>query len=134
MKDYLISSLEILDPNCAIVLAGDFNKTLLPLLQSAVKVFQLKSVVDFPTRGDRTLDQIFTNLSTEYFSSPCSLPAFGLSDHQTIFISARIRDKTSKPRRKLITTRDKRLSKIASVDRFLQQVPWSDLFSPGSVK
>jgi hypothetical protein len=36
MKDYLISSLEILEikyPNCAIVLAGDFNKTLLPLLQ-----------------------------------------------------------------------------------------------------
>ena len=132
MKDYLISSLEILEikyPNCAIVLAGDFNKTLLPLLQSAVKVFQLKPVVDFPTRGDRTLDQIFTNL-TEYFSSPCSLPAFGLSDHQTIFISARIRDKTSKPKRKLITTRYKRPSKIGSVGRFLQQVPWSDLFSP----
>ena len=132
MKDYLISSLEILEikyPNCAIVLAGDFNKTLLPLLQSAVKVFQLKRVVDFPTRGDRTLDQIFTNL-TEYFSSPCSLPAFGLSDHQTIFILARICDKTSKPKRKLITTRDKRPSKIASVGRFLQQVPWSDLFSP----
>ena len=94
-----------------------------------MKVFQLKPVVDFPTRGDRTLDQIFTNL-TEYFSSPCSLPAFGLSDHQTIFISARIRDKTSKPKRKLITTRDKRPSKIASVGRFLQQVPWSDLFFP----
>ena len=94
-----------------------------------MKVFQLKPVVDFPTRGDRTLDQIFTNF-TEYFSSPCSLPAFGLSDHQTIFISARIRDKTSKPKRKLITTRDKRPSKIASVGRFLQQVPWSDLFSP----
>ena len=132
MKDYLISSLEILEikyPNCAIVLAGDFNKTLLALLQSAVKVFQLKPVVDFPTRGDRTLDQVFTNL-TEYFSSPCSLPAFGLSDHQTIFISARIRDKTSKPKRKLITTRDKRPSKIASVGRFLQQVLWSDLFFP----
>ena len=132
MKDYLISSLEILEikyPNCAIVLAGDFNKTLLPLLQSAVKVFQLKPVVDFPTRGDRTLDQIFANL-TEYFSSPRSLSAFGLSDHQTIFISARIRDKTSKPKRKLITTRDKRPSKIASVGRFLQQVPLSDLFSP----
>jgi hypothetical protein len=66
MKDYLISSLEILEikyPNFAIVLAGDFNKTLLPLLQSAVKVFQLKPVVDFPTRGGRTLDQIFTNLT-----------------------------------------------------------------------
>ncbi|CAB4016292.1 RNA-directed DNA polymerase from mobile element jockey, partial [Paramuricea clavata] len=104
---------------------GDFNKTLLPLLQSAVKVFQLKPVVDFPTRGDRTLDQIFTNL-TEYFSPPYSLPAFGLSDHQTIFISARIRDKTSKPKRKLIATRDKRPSKIASVGRFLQQIHESD--------
>ena len=78
MKDYIISSLEILEikfPNCAIVLAGDFNKTLLPLLQFAVKVFQLKPVVDFPTRGDRILDQIFTNF-TEYFSSPHRLPAW----------------------------------------------------------
>jgi hypothetical protein len=52
------------------------------------------------------------------------------------------RDKTSKPKRQfvikppspnateLITTRDKRPSKIASVGQFLQQVPWSDLFSP----
>ena len=34
MKDYLISSLEILEikyPNCAIVLAGDFNRNAPPL-------------------------------------------------------------------------------------------------------
>lgn len=42
MKGYLVSSLESLEakyPNWAIILAGDFNRTLLSLLQSAVQVF-----------------------------------------------------------------------------------------------
>ena len=40
MKEYLISSLVSLEasyPNCAFVLAGDFNRTFLPMAQSAVK-------------------------------------------------------------------------------------------------
>ena len=44
-------------------------------------------------------------------------------------VSPGIREKRSKPKQRVIKTRDKRPSKIASVDRFLLQVPWSDLFS-----
>ena len=40
-----------------------------------------------------------------------------------------IREKLSKLKQRVIKTRDKWPSKIASVDRFLLQVPWSDLFS-----
>ena len=39
MKEYIISSLETVEskyPNCAIILAGDFNKSLLPTLQTTV--------------------------------------------------------------------------------------------------
>ena len=42
MKDYLISSLVSLEatyPNCAFILAGDFNRTFLPMIQSALKSF-----------------------------------------------------------------------------------------------
>jgi hypothetical protein len=64
MKDYLISSLEILEikyHNCAIVLAGDFNKTLLPLLQSAVKVSltSLLEEIELLTKFLPTLQSIF---------------------------------------------------------------------------
>ena len=49
--------------------------------------------------------------------------------HVTVTGTAGIRDKPSKSKRKIIKTRDKRPSKIASVGRFLLQVPWSVLFS-----
>jgi hypothetical protein len=40
MKDYLITSLEKVEseyPNSAIIMAGDFNKTLMPLFRAAVR-------------------------------------------------------------------------------------------------
>ena len=96
MKDYLITSLENVEseyPNSAIIMAGDFNKTLMPLFRAAVRSFQLKPMVDFPTRGERLLDQIFPNLS-EFYSCPRTrLPAFGLSDHLTVLVSAGNRKK-----------------------------------------
>ena len=131
MRDHLISSLEKVEsryPNSAIIMAGDFNKTLLPLFRRAAKAFQLKPMVDFPTRGENTLDQLFTNIP-EYYSRPSSLPAFGLSDHLTVIMKAGTRDKSSKPKCKTIKSRDKRPSKVAEVGRFLYQVPWSGLFS-----
>ena len=44
-------------------------------------------------------------------------------------MSPGIREKLQKPRPKVIKVRDKRPSKIASVGRFLLQVPWPDLLS-----
>ena len=130
MKEYLISSLvslEVSYPNCAFILAGDFNRTFLPMVQSAVKSFNLKPTVKFPTRGDRTLDQIFTNLD-DYFSAPTRLPPFGLSDHVTIYMGPGARS-ASKPTHKTIKSRDKRPSKVNSLGRFLLEVPWSSLLS-----
>ena len=130
MKDYLMSSLVSLEatyPNCAFILAGDFNRTFLPMIQSALKSFNLKSTVNFPTRGDRALDQIFTNLD-DYFSVPTCLPPFGLSDHVTIYMGSGTRG-ASKPKHKIIKWRDKRPSKVNSVGRFLMEVPWSNLLS-----
>ena len=99
MRDYLVSSLISLEANfsnCAIILAGDFNRSLLPMVQSAVKAFHLKPTVSFPTRGNNTLDQIFTNFP-EFFSAPCSLPPFGLSDHLSVFMGPGIREALLKP-------------------------------------
>ena len=49
MKEYLISSLVSLEasyPNCAFILAGDFNRTFLPMAKSAVKSFNLRPTVN----------------------------------------------------------------------------------------
>ena len=132
MRDYLVTSLVSLAANfsnCAIILAGDFNMSLLPMVQSAVKAFHLKPTVSFPTRGNNTLDQIFTNFP-EFFSAPCSLPPFGLSDHLSVYMGPGIRETPSKSKCKIILSRDKRPSKRTSVGRFFLQVPWSDLLSP----
>ena len=66
MREYIRTTLEKIEssfPNSGVILAGDFNKL---DLRSIVKPFQLKSTVNFPTRGANTLDQIFTSL-TEYY-------------------------------------------------------------------
>ena len=84
MRDYLVTSLVSLEAkylNCAIILAGDFNRSLLPMVQSAVKAFHLKPTVTFPTRGNGTLDQIFTNFP-HFVSAPSSLPPVGRSEFQ----------------------------------------------------
>ena len=66
--------------------------------------------------------------SSDYYSPRVGAPPFGLSD-RTVMVSPGIREKLSKPKLKVIKTRDKRPSKIANVGRFLMQVPCSDLFS-----
>ena len=109
-------SLEATYPSCAFILAGDFNRTFLPMIQSAVKSFNLKPAVTFSTRGDRILDQIFTNLG-DYFSDSIRLPPFGPSDHATVHMGSSVHS-ASKPKHKIIKSRDKRPSKVNSVGGF----------------
>ncbi len=62
MKEHLKSSLKLIEtlyPNSGIILAGDFNQL---DFKSTAKLFNLKPAINFPTRGNNTLDQIFTNL------------------------------------------------------------------------
>ena len=130
MNEYLISTIMFLEatyPSCAFILAGDFNRTFLPMIQSAVKSFNLKPTVTFPTRGDGILYQIFTNLG-DYFFYPILLPPFGLSDHATVYMGSSARS-ASKPKHKIIKSRDKRPSKVNSVGRYLLEIPWSSLLS-----
>lgn len=127
MREYIRSSLVEIEstfPNSAVIIAGDFNRL---DLKSTAQTFQLKPVIEFPTRGVNTLDQIFTNLS-EYYCHPSSAPPFGLSDHLTIIMNPGVRKKLYKSQTDIIKVRDKRPSKKASVGRYLQEIPWTDLF------
>ncbi len=54
---------EVKYPSCGLIIAGDFNK--LPI-QHICRQFQLKQIVNSPTRGSSKLDLILTNLAAFY--------------------------------------------------------------------
>ena len=110
--------------NCGIILLGDFNKL---DFKFVAKCFQSKPIINFPTRGLNILDQIFTNLK-EYYSSPVASPPFGLSDHITVTIFPVIR-KARQTQKKVVKARHKRPSNVASLGRFLNNIPWESLLS-----
>ena len=79
MLDYLASSLTTIEgryPGCGILLTGDFNRLNLSRL---LMQFKLKQLVNFPTRGERTLDLIITNMPQLCDKNMVqSFPPFGL--------------------------------------------------------
>ncbi|KAM8822285.1 uncharacterized protein ACB058_021512 [Synchiropus picturatus] len=84
-------------PDALLILAGDFNhadpKSVLP---------QLHSHVNFATRGNNTLDNVYTAHRGAYRSVP--LPPLGASDHTTVLLipAYRPRVKITKPTKKRI--------------------------------
>jgi hypothetical protein len=67
---------------------GDLNR----LRTSRIsRLFKLKKLVNFPTRGERTLDVILTNIS-QFFDNPEKMAPFGQSDHFTISLFSKIRN------------------------------------------
>ena len=96
MRDYIrdcLTKIKALHPNCGIIIAGDFNKF---DAKNVTRLFHLKHLINFPTRGANKLDQIFTNLS-EFYADVQRLPPFGLSDHLTIVMPPKVREKSEKP-------------------------------------
>ena len=83
MLEYLmdcLSSIESRYPNSGTILLGDFNKLKIARLKRS---YNLKQIVNFPTRGPNTLDHILTNLKNTYEVPIKRLP-FGLSDHFSV--------------------------------------------------
>ncbi|PFX12666.1 putative RNA-directed DNA polymerase from transposon BS [Stylophora pistillata] len=108
------------DPNCGIILTGDFNRLNTSRLQ---KHFKLKQLVKFPTRGNATLDLVLTNMGA-HFATPEPYPPFGLSDHCTAFVRPKERIPNQQTR-KSILSRDKRDSNKARLGRYFSNIDWS---------
>ena len=90
MREHLFRSLSLAEskfPNCALIVAGDFNRL---DIKSLKKHFRLKQIVKKPTRKDAILDLILTNLH-DFYDDPRHFPPFGLSDHNTIAAEPRTR-------------------------------------------
>lgn len=99
------------------MIAGDFNRLQITRLRNN---FQLKQIVHFPTRGRRTLDLVFTNIS-ELYQDPIERPPFGLSDHASIELQPKERTHVKQPTI-TIKTRDLRPSKRQAMGTYLDAV------------
>ena len=126
MREHLFRSLSLAEskcPNCALIVAGDFNRL---GIKSLKKHFRLKQIVKKPTRKDAILDLILTNLH-DFYDDPRHFPPFGLSDHNTI--AAEPRTRVSSRSTKYVFKRDMRASRKAEMGRFLSGMDWPSLFT-----
>ena len=118
--DYLwqsLSSIESRFPNCGLLIVGDFYQLNTKRLQNS---FDLKQILTFPTRGDRTLDLVLTNLK-EYNKDPIQRPPHGLSDHMSVEVQPNDRSQLSDSRL-TIKTRDLKPSNRLAMRTYLQEV------------
>ena len=110
-------------PDCGILLAGDFNRLNVSRLLTP---FKMKQLVRSPTRGDRILDLVLTNLHQMYDNNGVEiLPPFGLSDHNVVLLHPKVRSYQEGPSRKVITKRDTRISRKLELVRYLNSINWS---------
>ncbi|KAL0175804.1 hypothetical protein M9458_028134 [Cirrhinus mrigala] len=92
-----ISEQQTAHPDAFLIVAGDFNhadlKSVFPKIQQHI---------DFPTRGNNTLDFVYTTQKGAYKAFP--LPHLGASDHITVMLMPAYRPlvKVTKPVRKQI--------------------------------
>ncbi len=74
-------------PDAALIIVGDFNHC--NLRKNVSKLYQF---VNFPTRGDKILDQCYSNIKQAYMAEP--KPHFGKSDHVAILLKPTYTKKT----------------------------------------
>ena len=130
MRDHLFQSLLLAEsrfPNCALIVAGDFNRLDVKSIQ---RQFRLKQIVKKPTRKNAILDLVLTNMH-DYYADPQQFPSFGLSDHHTVIVEAKVRE-NSRQSPKFILKRDKRESRRAELGRYFATMDWQLLFSSAS--
>ena len=126
MLTYMSTTLTTIEsqyPGCGILLAGDFNRLNVSRLLTQ---FKMKQLVRSPTRGDRILDLVLTNLHQMYDKNGVEiLPPFGLSDHNVVLLHPKVRSRQEGPSRKVITKRDTRISRKLELGRYLNSINWS---------
>ena len=121
LSDSLIL-LESLFPGCGIIIAGDFNHF---DTKDLCRDFQLKQLVDKPTRGAKILDLILTNMHKFYDVQPAIVfPPFGLSDHNVIIVEPKVKTSSEIPSRKTVIKRDIRQSRKKELGRYLSNFDW----------
>ena len=130
MQEHLFQSLLLTEsryPNCARILAGDFNRLDVKSIQRHLR---LRPMVKKPTRKGLILDFVLTNLHNFYEEPQHFLP-FGLSDHRAITVESLKRENCGQPC-EFVLKQDKRKSQKAKLGKYLSVIECSVLFSCSS--
>ena len=97
---------------------GDLNRLQTTRLRNK---YNLKQRVNFPRRGERTLDSFLTNLQ-DHYESPTQRPPLGLLDHISIDVQPKMRIKSNSSTTTTIQSRDMRPSKRLAMRIYLESV------------
>ena len=126
LSNYLSASLSSMEGEylgCGFLLCGDFNRLNIRRLTTQ---FQLKQLVDKPTRGDQILDSVITNLPQLYdANSVQALPPFGLSDHKFVLVGPKATQVEKGSSRKTVSRRNTRASRKLELGHYFSSIDWS---------
>ncbi len=116
-------------PDAAIMLVGDFNMLKAGSIMISYKV---KQIVKKPTKGNNTLDKVFTNMANLY-KEPVVLPPLGSLPHGNGVVICQPCVVTEGSTNKYIVEvrRNDRNSKVLFTHA-LQQTSWTDLYKMNS--
>lgn len=108
---------------CGIIIAGDFNHF---DYKDLCRDFQLKQLIDKPTRGAKILDLMLTNMHKFYdVQSAIALSSLGLSDHNVMIVEPKVKTPPEIPSRKTVIKRDTRQSCKKELGRYLSNFDWN---------
>ncbi|XP_071477419.1 uncharacterized protein [Diadema antillarum] len=115
-------------PDAAIVMLGDFNQLdLNPFLCDV----NFRQVVDKPTRGERILDKIVTNVHARY-NDPHILAPLGRSDHSSVWWTSREPTPPSNSSQTRMT-RPMKDSSIRAFGQWISNHDWEEINTDDSV-
>ena len=111
-------------PDGRLIILGDFNQ--LPTTDIE-NVYSLNQIVNFNTRGDAKLDKIFIDDSLQKIKmkDPVPFPAFGRSDHLSVYVPAFKERNTVTA---VCKVHDFRKSNMNEFLRKLEKAPWKEWY------
>ena len=125
LSSHFMDALEIIHSRVdapLLIIGGDFNRVSVEALSS------LTQIVTQPTRGEATLDLLYTNLAFAYNSDCVSiLPPLGLSDHNIVFVVPHNHLTHANSGNYSIALRHRSLSNERSFELYLCFLDWSCL-------
>ena len=111
--------------HCNVSICGDFND-LRHRYDLISRLTETRPTVTFSTRGENTLDQIFTNY--QVIRPPKRLPPIGNSDHATIFCPGFSKERSYEK----VVTRKFTNNNVAKFKRMMYSTNWMEIISTTS--
>ena len=127
MRDHVINGVDSVvrkHPNCGVLITGDFNQLNDTFLKTHYRYAQ---IVKVPTRGQSTLDKIWTNMSPVY-DAPITLSELGSSDHNIVLLKPTHGQFLEKGSPVRVTIRCMSSDNRAKFSAMLSVVKWETMF------